>query len=89
MLYNHLHADHEEIKPSYHDVTEIAVDNVYCDDSDHSCDWLNCAEAQGATGAVHISDNRSKLSILSSKRRKQRSGKFLANSVYPYTCTVV
>ena len=79
-----LHSDHGEIKPSCHDVTEIAIDNAYCDESDHSYDWLNCAEAQGATGAEHINDNRSKLSISNSKSRKQTSGKILRNSVYPY-----
>ena len=43
------------------------TDDVFCDAHNH--DWLSCTEGVGATGAVHITNERRKLSVTNSKKK--------------------
>ena len=64
---------HDKHKASY--PSDAEIDNVLCEaDNQHGLIYV---EFQGATSAIHISNKRRNVSVLTSKKRLQISGKYL------------
>ena len=81
------HDKHKAGHPS-----DAEIDNILCQTDNQ--DGLICVEFQGASSAIHISNKRRNLSVLTSKKRLQMSGKYLPTYsvivsclyMYKYVC---